>query len=154
MKSIEQFSSKQKNPVKQRSICYDKNCQDTKFMQPVKPKMDIQSIPRRAKLQSKCNKRDQVKLNEVSMNDNNNCQSPKFIKYVCSDKTCQVDQCVNMWPMKLEMDMWLPKPAIPYKYTRLCNDKNCQAIRCYRNSGYTKCVKNHQFTRSFKKSVQ
>ena len=28
------------------------------------------------------------------------------------------------------MDMQLPKPAVPYRYTRLCSDMNCQSTRC------------------------
>ena len=75
---------------------------------------------------------DQVKLNQVSMNNNKNCQSPKFIKYVCSDKSCQENQDIIMQLVKPSIDMHLPKPAIPYKYTRLCSDKNCQSTRCYK----------------------
>ena len=44
------------------------------------------------------------------------------------DKNCQGNQNINMWPVKPEMDMWLPKPAI----TRLCSDKNCQSTRCFK----------------------
>ena len=32
---------------------------------------------------------------------------------------------------KKSSNMQLPKPAVPYKYTRLCSDKNCQSARCY-----------------------
>ena len=36
------------------------------------------------------------------------------------------------------MDMQLPKPAVPYKYTRLCSDKNCQSTRCYKKKNSDK----------------
>ena len=62
----------------------------------------------------------------VPQEDDKNCQSTKFIKSVCSYKNCQLQ------PVKPPMDMWLPKPAIPYKHARLCSDKNCQSKRCYR----------------------
>ena len=35
----------------------------------------------------------------------------------------------------------LTKPAAPYQYTRLCNDKNCQSTRCYKNKNPMKQVK-------------
>ena len=50
---------------------------------------------------------------------------------MCSNKKCKNNESVIMRPEKPEMDMQLPKPAIPYKYTRLCSDKNCQSTRCY-----------------------
>ena len=28
--------------------------------------------------------------------------------------------------------MWLLKPAVPYKYRRLCMDQTCQSTRCYK----------------------
>ena len=46
---------------------------------------------------------------------------------MCSDKNCQENEITNMWPVKLEMNVQLPKPAI----TRLCSDKNCQSTRCF-----------------------
>ena len=51
---------------------------------------------------------------------------------MCSDKKCQDDQCVNMWPVKPPKDMQLSKPEISYQYKRLCCDKNCQSTRCYK----------------------
>ena len=63
-----------------------------------------------------------------------------FQKY----KNCQENQNINMWLVKPPMDMRLPKPAIPYKYTRLCSDKNCQSTRCYKKHEYIKCDKNCQ----------
>ena len=38
------------------------------------------------------------------------------------------------------MNMWLPKPAIPYRYKRLCSDKNCQSTRCYKKKDKVKSV--------------
>ena len=74
--------------------------------------MDMQSIQRPAKLQTKYKKRDQVKLNQVSVNNDKNCQSPMLIKSVCSDKNCQEYQNISMQPMKPPMDVQLPKPAV------------------------------------------
>ena len=54
------------------------------------------------------------------------------VKSMCSDKNCQETQSINVWPVKPSMDMWLPKPAVPYKYIRFCSDKNCQSTRCYK----------------------
>ena len=86
-------------PVKSK-VCSDKTCQETKVMWPVKPKMDMWSIPRPAKLQSSYKKKDQVKFNQVSMKDDLTSQYP-----VCSDKNCPENQNINMWPVKPEMDM-------------------------------------------------
>ena len=61
------------------------------------------------------------------MNDEKNCQSS-----LCSEKKCQETQSINKQPVKTSVDMQLPKPAVPYKYTRLCSDKNCQSTRCYK----------------------
>ena len=82
----------------------------------------MQSMPSPAKLQSQYKKQDKVKFNQVSMNDDQKCQSTAY-----SDKNCQETQSINMWPMKLSMEMQLPKPAVPYKYTMLYSDKNCQS---------------------------
>ena len=49
-----------------------------------------------------------------------------------NDKNCQTTQCVHMCTAMKSSNMWLPKPAVPYKYIRLCSDKNCQSTRCYR----------------------
>ena len=65
----------------------DKKCQDTKFMPPVQPTNKkscyMWSMSRPAKQQSDYKKKDQMKFNQVSMNDKN-CQSN-----VCSDKNFQ-----------------------------------------------------------------
>ena len=53
----------------------------------------------------------------------------------CSDKICQTSVIrpkkpkSHMQSMTNTTDMQLPKPAI----RRLCNDKNCQSTRCYKN---------------------
>ena len=102
-----------KNPV-----CPDKNCHDTMVIQPVQPANKKscykQSMPRPAKLQSDCKKKDQVKFNQVFMSDDKNCQST-----VCSDINCQSTQCVHMWTAMKSSNMWLPRPAVPYKHKRL-----------------------------------
>ena len=45
------------------------------------------------------------------------------------DKNCQADKNSVMQSVTKEenTDVWLPKPA------RLCRDKNCQSMRCYKN---------------------
>ena len=62
------------------------------------------------------------------------------VKSVCFDKNCQENQNINMWPVKPAMNMQLPKPAIPYRYTRLCSDKNCQSKRCYKKTDQVRSV--------------
>ena len=49
-----------------------------------------------------------------------------------SDKDYQ--ESINLSPVKPQMDMQLPKPAI----RRLCNDKSCQSTRCYKKMNYDK----------------
>ena len=92
--------------------CYkkvDKNCQ-TSDMWPVKPKIDVQSMPRTAKLQSSYKKKDQMKY----VCDDRNCQSTKLYKIsecddfkrkslMCSDKNCQEN--INMQSVMPQMDM-------------------------------------------------
>ena len=65
----------------------------------------------------------------VPQEDDKNCQSTKYNESVCSVKKCKENQTINMQPLKPPMNMWLPKPAVPCKYTRLCNDKNCRSTR-------------------------
>ena len=71
------------------------------------------------------------------------CQATKYYKEI--DKNCQTN--VNMRPRKLRSDRWsvtntdnvqLPKPAVPYGYSRLCKDKDCQSTRCYKKRNYDK----------------
>ena len=71
-------------------VCSHKKCQETKFIQPVKPKIDMQSILRPAKLQSSYKKKDQVKFNQVSIKDDLKSQSS-----MCSDMNCQENQITN-----------------------------------------------------------
>ena len=51
------------------------------------------------------------------------------VKYVCSDKNCQESirpkkPRSHMWSVTNNADVWLPKPTVPYEYSRLCKDKN------------------------------
>ena len=112
----------------------DKNCQANKsaHRQPVKSAMDMQSNGSAVPIQYKMSKQ-QITAQE----DDKNCQVTrcnkkknqlKQVKSMCFDRNCQV----NMRPVKPEIDMQLPKPAIPYKYKRLCSDKNCQSTRCFK----------------------
>ena len=65
-------------------------------------------MPRPAKLQSDYEKKDQVNCNQVPMND---------------DKNCQDNKCVNIWPVKPEMDMQSKEPQSSFKKKQvpLCN---------------------------------
>ena len=124
----------------QATKCYkkvDKNCQTTN-MQPVKPPIHMWSV---TKSRNK-------KL--VGSASDKNCEATICYKkqkkseyddfqsqsLMCSDKNCQEN--INMQPVMPEMDMWLPKPAVLYQYRRLCNDKNCQSTRCYKKRNYDK----------------
>ena len=46
------------------------------------------------------------------------CQATRYYEKV--DKNCPTS---DMQPVKLEKEMQLLKPGIPYRYTRLCNTK-------------------------------
>ena len=85
------------------------------------------------KLQSSYKKKDELKY----VSEDNNCQSTKiYRKSMCSDKNCQEN--INMLLVKPQMDVQLPKPAVPYEYKRLCNDRNCQSTRYYKKRNYDK----------------
>ena len=127
-------------------VYFCKNCQESPnvHMWPLKPAKEsthMQSVTRSSNT-------------SVEPASDKNCQAIRCYKknnLVCSDKTCQDYQCVNMQPVKPETSsiMWLPKPAVPNQYKRLCNDKNCQSTRCYKISEYIKYDKNCQSTRCF-----
>ena len=88
----------------QATKCYkkvNKTCQ-TSDMWPVKLQMDMWS--KEPAMQSSFKKK------HVPLCKDKNCLSPKFIKYMCSDKTCQEN--IIMQPEMPERDMWLPKPAV------------------------------------------
>ena len=75
----------------------------------------------------------------IGLASDKNCQATiceyddfKSQSCMCFDKKCQEN--TNMQPVKPEMNMWLPKPAIK----RLCNDKNSQSTRCYKKRNYDK----------------
>ena len=55
-----------------------------------------------------------------------------LVESICFDKNCQDDQSIYMQPVKPPMDMWLPKPVVPYQYKRLCIGKKCQSTRHYK----------------------
>ena len=83
-----------------KTVCSDKQCQDTKLMWPVKPQMDMQSREPATQLQSSFKKK------HVSLCKDKKCQSTKSSKYIhddkkcqstmCCDKNCQETQCLNM----------------------------------------------------------
>ena len=65
-------------------MCSDKNCQDTKFMQPEKPQMDMQS--KGPAMQSSFKKK------HVPLCSDKNCQSTRCYRkpeYTKCDKNCK-----------------------------------------------------------------
>ena len=131
---------KQSNQVKLNQLVMedDKNCQINR--RPVKSKKDMQ-LKKPAKLESSYKEKELKYIYE-----DKNCQDTMCEYYdsksqsamkKCSDKNCQENENIEMRPKKprshmksvtKKTDVWLPKPAI----RRLCNDKNCQSIRCYK----------------------
>ena len=65
---------------------------------------------------------------DVHIEDDKNCQINRrpLKSKMYADKKCQAET-FDIQPMKPQMDIWLPKPAL----RRLCKDKNCQSTRCY-----------------------
>ena len=102
-------------------------------MWPAKPAIDMQSNRPAVPIQDKMSMQ-QI----VPQEDDKNCQVN--MKSMCSDKNSQENQNINMWPVKPEMDMQSPRPAIPYKHTRLCSDKNCQSTTCYKKKDQVKSL--------------
>ena len=118
-------------------VCSEKNCQDTKFKQPVKPAMDMQS--REPEMQSS------FKMKHVTLCSDMNCQSTRCYKKKCpvrpvygNDKNCQEAHSVQMQPKKPISNMWsVVKSSIParkqsnhkkYEYIKcLCDGNNCQS---------------------------
>ena len=114
--------------TKNNSVCSDKNCQDTKFVQPVKQEMNMQSKEPQSSFKKK----------HVPLCNDKNCQSTRCYRnrspmrpMYCNDKNCQENKFVQMWPLKPEMKkssyMQLPKPA-----RKQVIHKNCQSTRCFR----------------------
>ena len=98
-------------------------------MQPVKPQMDMWLKKPALAMESS------FKEKHIPLYKDKNCQAAiceyndsKSQSLRCSDNNCQE----IMWPVMPEMDMLLPKPAVLYKYRRLCSDKNCLCTRCYK----------------------
>ena len=63
--------------------------------------------------------------------ENTNSKSQSTVKCVFSGKKCQENNVMQSVTKK--MNMWLPKPAVPYEYRRMYSDNNCQSTRCYRS---------------------
>ena len=88
-------------------------------------------MPRPAKLQPRYKKKDQVKFNQVSMNDDKNCQSN-----VCSDKNCQDTKFMQpvQQAMKNNYMQPLPRPKMlqsSYKKRKsVYDDQKCQSTVC------------------------
>ena len=84
-------------------------------MQPKKPATDVQSERSAMLIQHNNIQKSNIQKKE----DDKNCQEiirPKKPRNV-------------MWSVIKEVHMWLAKPEI----RRLCNDKNCQSTRRYKN---------------------
>ena len=116
----------------QATKCYkkvDTNCQATN-MYPVKPEIDMQSVTRSSNEKLVGSASDKICQATICYQKQKKCEHDDFKSQssMCSNKNCQEN--INMWPVMPEKNMWLPKPAVLYQYTRLCNDKNCQSIRC------------------------
>ena len=81
----------------QSNVCSDKNCQNTKFMQPVKSEMNMQSKEPKSSLKKK----------HVPVCSDRNCQSTRCYRRKSpvrpmygNDKNCQEAQSVQMRPKK------------------------------------------------------
>ena len=61
---------------------------------------------------------------------------------MCSDKNCQENRSINMQPVKPSIDMWLPKPAVPYQY------KGCIVTRTVNLQGVTRNLNTLNVTRT------
>ena len=79
--------------VNMNPVCSDKKCQDTMFLQTVKPKMDIQ-LPKPA-----------VPYQYKRLCSDKNCQSTRCYKKKNSDKNCQSDN--NMCSDKNKGHLWV-----------------------------------------------
>ena len=108
-------------------MCSDKNCQDTTFMQVVKPEMDMQSKEPQSSFKKK----------HVPLCSDKNCQytrcynkkNPVKQGTTFSDKNCQEIPIVHVQPKKPSKEssyMQLPKPA-----RKQVIHKNCQSTRCF-----------------------
>ena len=121
-----------------KSMSSDKKCQDNKSvnMWPVKSPVHMWSVTRSGNKKS------------IGSAKNKNCQDTtcecndsKSQSSRCSDKNCQENENINMQSMTNTDNIWLPKPAVPYLYSRMCKDKDCQSTRCYKKRN---CDKNCQ----------
>ena len=122
------------------SVCSDENCQETQniHMQPVKPAKEsnnMWSVNRSSKM-------------KATLQSSSKQKNPVKQASMCSHKKCQDKKCVNMLPVKPEMDIQSKESQSSFKkkHAPLCSDKNCQSTRCYKKSEYSKCDKNCQST--------
>ena len=131
--------------------CSDKKCQENENidMLPVKPKKDVQLKKPAMKLIGLA--KDKNCHATMSHKKQNKCEykeskSQSAVKYACSDKNCQENRepRSDMWSVTNTDNVWLPKPAVPYGYSRLCKKKDCQSTRCYKKRVMTKTVSNEE----------
>ena len=110
-----EVQTKSKQQQCQAPMFNDKKHQVEKCdMQPKKPKKDVQSNGSAMLIQHTMTKKSKIVLQE----DDKNCQSAKYydsennlVKSKCSDKNCQENENIDMWPVKPQMDVLLKKPA-------------------------------------------
>ena len=115
--------------------CSDKKCQENNHIQSVTKKMDVQLKKPAAKHKNHQTTMSHKKQKKCEYKDS---KSQSTVKYVCSYKNCQENirpkkPRSHMWSVTNNTDVWLPKPAVPYEYRRLCSDMNCQSTRWYRS---------------------
>ena len=120
--------------------CSDKKCQEKIDIWPVKPQMNVQS----EKPAMKSSNKKSIGLNKnckatVSSKKQRKCEYDDFQSQSakCSDKNCQENKRPkksrsHMQSVTKNTDVQLPKPTVPYAYSRLCKDRNCQSARCYK----------------------
>ena len=114
-------------------MCSDKKYQENIDMQLVESQMDVW-LKKPAKLQSSYRKKDELKYVYEDKN---------FQDTICHKTQKKIDknfQTSDMQSVINTDNMWLPKPAVPYEYSRLCKDKNYQSTRCYKKRNNHKTV--------------
>ena len=103
-KKFETKSKQQKCQAASPTVFNNKNCQadESVYMCPKKPKKDMQLNEPAILIQHK-----KLKKQIVPQEDDKNCQFTKYnepnkeqVKLECSDKKCQENENIDMWPVK------------------------------------------------------
>ena len=121
----------------------DKNYQaeEISIMQPVKPKKHVWLNKPAMLIQHKMQKK-QI----VPQEDNKHCQinRTQLKSKMCSNKNCQENENIDVWPVKMQMDVWSKKPTIKSsnkKLIGLAKEKKCQATACENNDSKSESFK-------------